>query len=116
MVGGVDYRFSDKRGARRRARRTAIRASSSTLDDGALDTDSWAVSLYGSAYAAKNFYFDAIVNVANSSYDADRNITYVDGIGPGERPTRRGDTDGMTLSGGLSAGYDFLVGGLTIVA
>ena len=27
---------------------------------------------------------------------------------------RSGDTDGMTLSGGLSAGYDFLAGGLTI--
>ena len=45
----------------------------------------WALSLYGSVYAAKNFYFDAIVNVANSSYDADRNITYVDGYGTRHR-------------------------------
>ena len=40
-------------------------------DDGALDTDSFSLSLYGSAYAAKNFYFDGIVNFSNSSYDAD---------------------------------------------
>ena len=69
--------------------------------------------MYGSAYAAKNFYFDGIVNVSNSSYDADRNIVYVDGTGL-VTADAAGDTDGMTLSGGLSAGYDFLVGGLTI--
>ena len=51
--------------------------------------------------------------VSNSSYDADRNITYVDGIGL-VTADASGDTDGMTLSGGLSAGYDFLAGGLTI--
>lgn len=112
FVGGIDYRVSDKSvlGA-------ALSYGSSSVefaaDDGALDTDSFALSLYGSAYAAKNFYFDGIVNVSNSSYDAERNITYVDGLGL-VTADAAGDTDGMTLSGGLSAGYDFLVGGLTI--
>ena len=112
LVGGIDYRLSE---------RAVIGAAASygsasvdfAADDGSLDTDSWSVSLYGSAYAGKNFYFDGIVNVANSSYDADRNITYVDGTGL-VTADATGDTDGMTLSGGLSAGYDFLVGGLTI--
>ncbi|HKU12944.1 MAG TPA: autotransporter domain-containing protein [Steroidobacteraceae bacterium] len=112
MVGGIDYRVSERAviGA------AASYGSSSVdfaADDGSLDTDSWSVSLYGSAYAGKNFYFDGIVNVANSSYEAERNITYVDGSGLVSADAR-GDTDGMTLSGGLSAGYDFLVGGLTI--
>lgn len=112
FVGGLDYRLSDKAviGA-------ALSYGSSSVDfaadDGALDTDSFSLSLYGSAYAAKNFYFDGIVNVANSQYDADRNITYVDGTGLISADAT-GDTDGMTLSGGLSAGYDFLLGGLTI--
>lgn len=112
FVGGLDYRLSDKSviGA-------ALSYGSSSVefaaDDGALDTDSFALSLYGSAYAAKNFYFDGILNYSNSSYDANRNITYVDGTGL-ITADATGDTDGATLSGGLSAGYDFLVGGLTI--
>ncbi len=112
FVGGIDYRVSDKSvlGA-------ALSYGSSEVefaaDDGALNTDSFALSLYGSAYAAKNFYFDGIVNFSNSSYDAERNIVYVDGSGL-VTADAAGDTDGMTLSGGLSAGYDFLVGGLTI--
>lgn len=112
FVGGLDYRLSDKA-----VIGGALSYGSSSVDfaadDGALDTDSFSLSLYGSAYAAKNFYFDGIVNVANSSYDADRNITYVDGTGL-INADATGDTDGLTLSGGLSAGYDFLLGGLTI--
>jgi outer membrane autotransporter protein len=112
FVGGLDYRLSDKAvlGA-------ALSYGSSSVefksDDGKLDTDSFSLSLYGSVYAAKNFYFDGIVNFQNSSYDAFRNITYVDGIGLVDVDAS-GDTDGTTLSGGLSAGYDFLAGGLTI--
>lgn len=112
LVGGLDYRLSDKS-----VLGIALSYGSSSVDfaadEGGLDTESWSFSLYGSAYAAKNFYFDGIVNVANSSYDADRNITYVDGTGLVSADAQ-GDTDGMTLSGGLSGGYDFLLGGLTI--
>ncbi len=96
---------------------TALSYGSSSVDfkadEGSLDTDSYSLSLYGSAYAAKNFYFDGIVNFSNSSYDAFRNIAYVDGTGL-VTADASGDTDGTTLSGGLSAGYDFLAGGLTI--
>jgi outer membrane autotransporter protein len=112
FVGGLDYRLSDKA-----VIGTALSYGSSSVDfksdDGSLDTDSFALSLYGSAYAAKNFYFDGIVNYQNSSFDAFRNITYVDGVGL-VNADASGDTDGSTLSGGLSAGYDFLAGGLTI--
>jgi outer membrane autotransporter protein len=112
FVAGLDYRLSD-----RAVLGTALSYGSSSVefkaDDGALDTDSFSLALYGSAYAAKNFYFDGIVTFANSSYDAFRNITYVDGAGL-VTADASGDTDGSTLSGGLSAGYDFLAGGLTI--
>jgi uncharacterized protein YhjY with autotransporter beta-barrel domain len=113
LIGGIDYRLSE----------LAVIGGSfaygqSGIDfnpqgEGALDTTSWATSLYGSLYAAKNFYFDVILNVANSDYEADRNITYVDGSGLVSADAS-GTTDGVTVSGGMSAGYDFLIGGMTI--
>ncbi|MGH8177219.1 MAG: autotransporter domain-containing protein [Steroidobacter sp.] len=113
IVGGVDYRLSDKAvvGVSLSYGDSSVEFNPS--DEGSLDTESWAASLYGSVYAAKNFYFDGILNVANSSYDARRNITYVDGLGLVDVDAS-GDTDGLTISGGLSGGYDFLIGGLTV--
>jgi outer membrane autotransporter protein len=113
MVGGLDYRFSD-----RLVGGVSLAYGQSSIefdprDEGGLETDTWAISLYGSAYAAKNFYFDTIVNVANADYGADRNITYVDGTGLIDVDAH-GDTDGMTYSAGLSGGYDLLIGGLTL--
>jgi uncharacterized protein YhjY with autotransporter beta-barrel domain len=113
MVGGLDYRFNDKLvgGVSLAYGQSSIEFN--PRDEGGLDTDTWAASLYGSAYAARNLYFDAIVNVAKADYGADRNITYVDGAGL-VNVDARGDTDGMTYSAGLSGGYDFLLGGLTL--
>lgn len=113
LVGGLDYRFND-----RLVGGVSLAYGQSSIefnprDEGGLDTDTWAFSLYGSTYAARNFYFDAIFNVANADYGADRNITYVDGTGL-VNVDAQGDTDGMTYSAGLSGGYDFLVGGLTL--
>jgi uncharacterized protein YhjY with autotransporter beta-barrel domain len=113
MVGGVDYRLSDNW-----VLGGSAAYGKSTLDfnpsaEGGLDTTSWAVSVYGSAYAAKNVYFDGILNLANSGYDADRNITYVDGSGLVSSDAT-GSTSGTTWSGGLSGGYDFLLGKLTL--
>ncbi|MGH8189004.1 MAG: autotransporter outer membrane beta-barrel domain-containing protein, partial [Steroidobacteraceae bacterium] len=113
LLAGLDYRLSDQA-----VLGVAVAYGDSSVEftpqgEGALDTTSWAASLYGSVYAAKNFYLDAIVNVASASYEAQRNITYVDGLGLVSQDAR-GDTDGLTLSGGASFGYDFLLGGLTI--
>nr|WP_298717554.1 autotransporter domain-containing protein [uncultured Steroidobacter sp.] len=113
LVGGLDYRFSDKL-----VGGVSLAYGQSSIDfnprnEGGLDTDTWAISLYGSAYAAQNLYFDAIINVANADYVADRNITYVDGSGLVDVDAR-GNTDGMTYSAGVSGGYDFLLGGLTL--
>jgi uncharacterized protein YhjY with autotransporter beta-barrel domain len=113
LMGGLDYRLSDKAvlGGSLAYGNSSVEFNPS--NEGALDTTSWALSLYGSMYAAKNFYFDAVLNIADSNYEADRNITYVDGQGLVNEDAH-GDTDGMTVSGGLSGGYDFLVGGLTV--
>lgn len=113
LVGGLDYRFSDKLVGGLSLAYGQSSIEFEPRDEGGLDSDTWAASLYGSAYVAKNLYFDTIVNVANASYAADRNITYVDGTGL-VNVDAHGDTDGMTYSAGLSGGYDFLVGGLTL--
>lgn len=114
LMGGIDYRLSEQAVVGvSLAYGQAAMDFDPRRDAGSLDTTSWAASLYGSSYAAKNFYFDAIVNVASADYDAERNITYVDGSGLVDADAR-GTTDGITLSGGISAGYDFLLGGLTL--
>jgi outer membrane autotransporter protein len=113
LMGGIDYRLSagSVLGGSFAYGQSGIDFNPS--GEGSLDTTSWAASLYGSVYAAKNFYFDAIANFANSDYDAERNITYVDGTGL-IAADAHGTTDGLTISGGVSGGYDFLVGGFTI--
>jgi uncharacterized protein YhjY with autotransporter beta-barrel domain len=113
LLAGLDYRLSSSAviGA-------ALAYGNSTVEfnpsnEGSLDTTNWALSMYGSLYAKKNFYFDAIVNVADAGYEAERNITYVDGYGL-VNSDASGDTGGITLSAGMSGGYDFLIGGLTL--
>jgi outer membrane autotransporter protein len=113
LIGGLDYRISDKLVVGGSLAYGDSSVEFNPSNEGALDTTSWAVALYGSMYAAKSFYLDAVLNIANSDYDADRNITYVDGAGLVDEDAH-GSTDGMTLSGGVSAGYDLLVRGLTI--
>jgi uncharacterized protein YhjY with autotransporter beta-barrel domain len=112
MVGGVDYRYNDQI-----VGGVSLAYGESGIDfdggEGGLDTTTWAASLYGSSYVAKKFYFDAIINVANADYGADRNIAYVDGAGLVDVDAR-GDTSGMTYSAGVSGGRDFLYGGFTV--
>ncbi|HEU4654434.1 MAG TPA: autotransporter domain-containing protein, partial [Steroidobacteraceae bacterium] len=113
MLAGVDYRLSDHA-----VLGTAFSYANSSIkfdptDPGGLDTKAWTASVYGSFYTAKSFYLDLTANVTNSNYDADRNITYVDGSGLVQADAR-GSTGGLTYSGGLSGGYDFVHGGLTI--
>lgn len=113
LVGGVDYRLANNAVIGGSLAYGSASVNFKPSGGGALDTESWAVAVYGSMYAAKSFYVDGVLNVANASYDAQRNITYVDGAGLVDVDAS-GTTDGLTLSGGLSGGYDFFVGGLTL--
>jgi outer membrane autotransporter protein len=113
LGGGIDYRLSDQAVLGGAFSYGQSQIEFDPLDGGALDTASWAVSMYGSFYAAKDFYLDAILNVSNASYEAERNITYLDGSGL-VSANASGDTDGLTWSGGLAGGSDFLFGGLTV--
>jgi outer membrane lipase/esterase len=79
---------------------------------GGFDSESVAVSLYGSAYLG-NLYLDGVLNVIDSDYDTERQISYVDAGGPVNR-TALGTTSGDTTSGGIGLGYDFIFGGFTL--
>jgi uncharacterized protein YhjY with autotransporter beta-barrel domain len=113
LLAGVDYRLSDHA-----VLGTAFSYADASIkfdpkDPGGLDTKAWTASMYGSFYTAKSFYLDLTANVTNSKYDADRNITYVDGTGLVQADAK-GSTGGLTYSGGFSGGYDFVHGGLTL--
>ena len=116
LIGGADYRISSNAVVG-----GAIAYGDANVEfsrhDGALRTRSWAFSAYGSMYASRNprrsIYIDGILNVADAGYDADRNIAYVDGEGL-VNENARGSTSGLTLSAGVSGGYDLLWKGLTV--
>jgi len=112
FTGGVDYRFGESTVAG-----ISIGYGRSDLDfkpsgQGNLATKSLSGSIYGSAYLG-NFYFDGVFNYADADYDSQRRILYTESGVEIDR-TARGDTSGDSFSGGLSVGYDFIVGGLTI--
>ncbi len=112
FTGGIDYRFSDSTVAG-----VSIGYGRSDVDfkpvgDGNLKTKSLTGSIYGSAYLG-NFYFDGVFNYADADYDSDRHIVYEESGGSVDR-NARGSTGGASLSGGVSAGYDFILGGFTI--
>jgi outer membrane lipase/esterase len=79
---------------------------------GGFDSESVAVSLYGSAYLG-NLYLDGVLNFIDADYDTERQISYVDAGGPVNR-TALGTTSGDTTSGGVGLGYDFIFGGFTL--
>lgn len=112
FTGGIDYRFTDSTVAG-----LSIGYGKSALDfkpigDGNLDTTSLTGSLYGSAYVG-DFYFDGVFNYADADYDSDRHIVYTES-GTSVNRNAIGNTSGDALSGGLSVGYDFVLGALTI--
>ena len=83
-------------------------------DEGGLDMSAWNISLYGGVYPEDGFFYaDGFLSYGQSSLDSERRIHYVDADGAIDR-TAQGSSDGSTLSIGVSAGHDFLVGPVTV--
>jgi outer membrane autotransporter protein len=112
LTGGVDYRLgaSAVLGVSFGYGKSDLEFS--PVGEGTLDVASIAGSIYGSAYRG-NFYVDGVFNYVASDYDSARHIAYDEPAGRVDR-TGDGATEGDALSGGLSVGYDFLFGGLTV--
>lgn len=112
FTGGIDYRFGEST-----VGGISIGYGKADLDfkpigEGNLDTTSLTGALYGSAYLG-NFYFDGVFNYADADYDSQRHIVYTESGAQIDR-TATGATTGDALSGGLSVGYDFILGGFTL--
>ena len=112
FTGGVDYRFTPALvgGVSFGYGKGAI--DFRPVGEGGVDTAAFAGSVYGSA-ALGNFYMDAVFNYTDADYDTTRRIIYTDATGGVDRAAL-GSTGGDSLSGGLSVGYDFIFGGLTV--
>lgn len=113
LTGGADYRFGE-----RSILGFALGYGKSDLEfrptgRGSLATTSWTASLYGSAYPWGDLYVDAVFNYGDGSYDTTRRISYSEGGTQVDR-TASGNTGGRTLSGGISLGYDWSIGGFTL--
>lgn len=113
LVTGLDYRLTDASAVGGALSFGASNVSYNPVGEGGLDTESWALALYGTSYLFKRGYVDAVLNLADSSYDTHRHISYTDRFGLLDR-NARGKTGGFTWSGGLSSGYDLVFKGLTI--
>lgn len=112
FTGGVDYRFTPAFVAGVSFGYGKSKVDFQPIGEGNLESKSWAGSLYGSL-SLGNFYIDGVFNYADGDHDSIRRIRYEDADGLVDR-TARGSTRGYSLSGGLSLGYDFVFGGLTI--
>ena len=115
ISGGADYQIPDDQAMVGLA--LGIGESDASFNpsgEGGLNTSAWNISLYGGLYPVDGpFYADGFVAYGHSSLDSERRIRYVDASGTIDR-TAQGSSDGSTLSAGVSAGHDFLVGPVTI--
>jgi outer membrane autotransporter protein len=112
FTGGIDYRFTPAFVAGLSFGYGKSKVDFQPIGEGDLEGASWAGSLYGSL-AVGNFYIDGVINYADSDYDTTRRIRYEDAFGLVDR-TARGSTRAYAISGGVSLGYDFVFGGLTV--
>ena len=115
ISGGADYRSPQEQAMFGLA--LGIGESDTSFnpsDEGGLNTSAWNISLYGGLYPEDGlFYADGFVAYGHSSLDSERRIHYLDAEGTIDR-TAQGSSDGSTLSVGVSAGHDFLVGPVTV--
>lgn len=112
FTGGVDYRFGESMVAGVSAGYGKSDLTFRPSGQGTLDAASWSGSVYGSAYLG-NFYFDGVFNYAGTDYDSQRHIVYTESGTTVDRMAS-GATTGDALSGGISVGYDFILGGFTL--
>jgi outer membrane lipase/esterase len=114
----VDYRFTDQfvLGAAFGYGNTDVEIDA---NGGALDTDAYSVSVYGSYYPTQAFYIDAIVSGGLNDHDQARSIRYdiASLTRPGERTlvdqTATAEIDSDQISASLGSGYNFSRDGWT---
>src|SRR5690606_815773 len=101
LTGGLYYRLSDQLVA---GAALGYAEAESDLNDngGDLDTESLAVSLYGT-FQQNNFYVDAILSFGSNDYDSTRHIQSIS-----VDRTAEGEADGDQWAMSVGAGYNQL--------
>jgi outer membrane autotransporter protein len=89
-------------------------ATFNPTDEGGVDTQAWSVTLYAGVYPADSFFYaDGFMSYCQLNSDTERLIQYEDVGGTVDR-TAQGSTDSSTMSVGLGAGHDVLLGNVTV--
>ncbi|HUG37036.1 MAG TPA: autotransporter outer membrane beta-barrel domain-containing protein, partial [Candidatus Limnocylindrales bacterium] len=119
VTAGVDYRLTDAFVA---GLALSYTRSDADIDGnlGDVDTDSYGISLYGTAYWG-GFYLDTLVGFTWNTYDMTRRISYAAGPGAGGGAagvvvdrTARADTDAPQVTASLGFGYEFRPAGFVV--
>ncbi|MDJ0786700.1 MAG: autotransporter outer membrane beta-barrel domain-containing protein [Myxococcota bacterium] len=107
LIGGADYRITNELAA-------GVALGFSRTDDdfardaGTLKSDSWSGSAFAT-YSRDAWFVDGIFTLTGVDYELRRELRY-----PTLRRTADGDTDGFLIAAAAGAGYDFVIGSLTI--
>jgi len=115
VMAGADYRLTDNivfGGAF-----TYLNSFSSiNQNGGSVNNNSYIGSIYGSYYVTDSFFVDLIASYGGADYDIKRRIQYSVGGGLAEtiNTQAQGSPGGNQYAFGLSSGYDFAFGGMTL--
>lgn len=113
LTAGADYRFGAAAVAGVAIGYGKADVDFSSTGRGGIENKSVSLSAYGTAYLGP-IYVDAVVSYLDADYHTSRHIGYEEDFGEIVNQTFVGDTSGKTLSGAVSAGYDFVFGGFTL--
>ena len=108
VTAGVDYRVTET-GVIGVALNYANNESDFDFNGGEMDTDSYGITLYGTASITEQIWIEASAGYSRNDFDMSRNINYAN-----INRTATGDTDGDEWSGTLGVGYDWYVDALSI--
>jgi outer membrane autotransporter protein len=111
-TGGFDYRFGREMVAGVSLGYGESNVSFRPGAQGGFDADALNASVYSTVYAG-GVYIDAIFNYVDTDYDISRRILFSESSGLLDRDARS-SVSGRTLTAGLSAGYDFVLGPFTL--
>lgn len=115
VTAGVDYRFTDQfvLGAAFGYGNTDAEINA---QGGALDTNAYSISVYGSYYPTQAFYIDAIVSGGINDHEQARSIRYGVASSGGRTlvdQTATAEFDSDQISASLGSGYNFSQNGWT---
>ena len=113
LTGGADYRLTDKMifGA---ALGYSLAKADLYENSGSIEVTGLNLSLYGSFYQPKQFYFDILYSYGMTAYDNSRSISYTLEPNAPINQTAHSDPDGEQQILSLSGGYHFHFGKLSV--